>query len=232
VDGILIENVPEFANVPATSLRLCLEEEGYEVREAKLNSLDFESRTQRERYFFFASCYEGFQFPIGTGRIDIPIVDDGVITLDSLEWVTPEEDKTLQYFIQRTEKIAQGELRNFNFKMSTIDITNDTYVGTITKTHHKKRAENIIKHPYIENLYAWLDKEEHLRYLHSIDESYYLGDSKTAIIESIGQSVCTKTFTDIVDKVYKFLDNKINTVIKKVELRYEADENNQLCMCF
>jgi DNA (cytosine-5)-methyltransferase 1 len=197
--AILIENVAEFEKVAGISLELCFKEEGYHVSRVKLNSLEYGSRTKRERFFMVASVYEGFLFPEKSGVNQTPIEEAGIISIDELEWVTPEESGTLQYFLNRETKGI-----SHNHYMTLFDITKDTYIGTITKNHHKIQPENWIKHPSIPNLYAYL-KGEHVRALHDIDKGYYLGNSNKMIVECIGQSVCTQTFIAIADSLYHFI---------------------------
>lgn len=203
---LVIENTPNFEHIAGNSLKLCLEEQGFFVNMAKLNSLDFGSRTKRERFFFVASIFDGFSFPEPTGRIETPIINDGIITLDNLDWITPEDSSTLKYYIDRQKNMKH------NYKIISYDITKDSYVGTIVKNHSNFKCENLIKHPTKENTYARILNIEHLKYLHNIDKDYYLGDSKTTQIQSIGQGVCCKTFQAVSDAVYKFLVNKLGLI--------------------
>ncbi|QUH21791.1 DNA cytosine methyltransferase [Alkaliphilus sp. B6464] len=217
--AIMIENVEGFEKVAGNTLNLCLREEGYTVKMAKLNSLDYGSRTQRVRFFLVATVYDGFEFPEATGRLTDPIVEDGIITLDNLDWTTPEENNILKYYIDRTHKIKKGKVSH-NFRVSTIDITKDAYVGTITKSFHKGKAENIIKHP-TEEKYAFLHNVDHLKYIHGVDPEYYVGDGKAIGIESIGQGICSTTFTKIVKNIHDVLYRNIiepsNSIIFKAK---------------
>ncbi|WP_240416547.1 DNA cytosine methyltransferase [Paenibacillus periandrae] len=208
--AILLENVAEFEKVAGISLELCLKEEGFSVTRAKLDSLDYGSRTKRERFFMVATVFEGFTFPEPSGRNKESIQDDGVLHIDDLDWVTPEESGTLNYFLSREKRGI-----THNHHMTMFDITKDSYVGTITKSHHKIQPENWIKHPFISNLYAYLNGEQ-IRALHGISKDYYLGDSNKLVVESIGQSVCIQTFKAIADKLYQFIWNKLNPVIGKL----------------
>jgi DNA (cytosine-5)-methyltransferase 1 len=160
------------------------------VNHAVLNSVEYGSRTRRKRYFMFASMYEGFQFPEPTGVNPTPIAEDEEITLENLEWVTPEDSKTLSYFLERQKKKM-----THNHVMTFFDIMKDAYVGTITKSHHKIHPENWIKHPYLDNHYAYL-KAEHVRSLQSVPKTLTLGESNKLQIESMGQSVCYKLFCE------------------------------------
>lgn len=196
--AIMLENVAEFEKVAGFSLELCLKEEGFHVARKKINSLDYGSRTKRERFFMVATVYEGFTFPEPTGRKTNSLAADGVLKLEDLEWVTPEESGTLSYFLEREDKITH------NHHMTLFDITKDAYLGTITKNHFKIQPENWIKHPTIPNLYAYL-KGEDIRALHEISKDYYLGVSNKMIVECIGQSVCTQTFNAIANSLYEFL---------------------------
>lgn len=198
-NSILIENVPEFEKIAGNVLKLCFQEEGYEVNMKKLNSLEFGSRTKRERLFLFASIFHGFKFPEKTGEIKTPILQDGKITLESLNFKSPFENKTLNYYIKR-------DCKTHNHKFKTIDITKDSYFETIVKQHSKGKASNWIKHP-TEEKYAYIEREEHLKYLHDIPEEYYLGTSVNSFSEAIGQSVCGKTYSLIIETVYRFISN-------------------------
>jgi DNA (cytosine-5)-methyltransferase 1 len=198
-NSILIENVPEFEKIAGNILKLCFQEEGYEVNMKKLNSLEFGSRTKRERLFFFASIFQGFKFPEKTGEMKTPILQDGKITLESLNFKSPSENKTLNYYIKR-------DCKTHNHKFKTIDITKDSYFETIVKQHSKGKASNWIKHP-TEEKYAYIEREEHLKYLHDIPEEYYLGTSVNSFSEAIGQSVCGKTYSLIIETVYRFISN-------------------------
>lgn len=198
-EAVLIENVPGFEKEAGSTLKIFFRKMGYSVADGKLNSLDFGSRTERKRYFFVACAYEGFSLPVGEGRLETPIIEDGVITLDNLNWVNPETDGTLKYFVERNESITH------NHKISSIDILTDTHFGTIPKSHHKKLPENIIRHPFKSDTFAFLMDVGHLRYLHGIRESIYLGDSRALQIQSIGQGVCVKTFFAIVKRLHDFL---------------------------
>lgn len=146
-----------------------------------------------------ATAYEGFEFPKPIEKKNGSIAGDGVLSLDDLEWVTPENHGTLNYFLSREKKGI-----SHNHYMTVFDITKDAHVGTITKSHHKIQPENWIKHPTEPNLFAYL-KGEHVRALHNIRKDYFLGDSNKLIVESIGQSVCTETFTAIARKLFEFL---------------------------
>ncbi|MFF2532499.1 DNA cytosine methyltransferase [Brevibacillus sp. NPDC058079] len=201
--AILLENVAEFEKVAGISLELCFKEEGYHVSRAKLNSLDYGSRTKRERFFMVATAFDGFSLPEPKGKNTTSIQEAGIISVDELEWVTPEESGTLHYFLSRESKGI-----SHNHYMTIFDITKDAYVGTITKNHFKIQPENWIKHPTEPNLYAYL-KGEHIRSLHEIDKAYYLGSSNKLIVECIGQSVCTKTFTAIAVALYQFLSKEL-----------------------
>lgn len=203
--AILIENVEGFEAIAGNSIRLCLEEQGYEVVMKKINSLDYMSRTKRERFFLFASCYEGFSFPEAIGRLDTPIIDDGVMTIENIDWVTPEESGTLRYHLGRQD----GKKMTHNHKITSFDITKDSYIGTIPKSHYKCIPENLLKHPFKENTYAYIKNEKHLRYIHGIPEDIYLGSSNSAIIKSIGQGVCYNTFKAIAKQIYNFLYSKM-----------------------
>lgn len=222
--AILIENVPGFNSV-GLPLKIFFRKYGYSVKTTTLNSLDFGSRTERKRYFFLACAYEGFVFPEGSGRKDTPIVNDGIITLDNLEWVTPGIDGTLKYFLERNGKITH------NHKISSFDITKDTHVGTIPKSHGKKLPENLIKHPYLKETYAFLNKVEHLRYLHGIKDDIFLGDSKTLQIQSIGQGVDVNTFYAIVKKLYDFMSLKMfsEKALNVIKEKLDFDSGQQLC---
>lgn len=203
--AILIENTELFEHIAGNSVKLCLEEEGYEVTMGKLNSLDYGSRTKRERFFLVASIFNGFQFPEPTGRQNTPISDDNIITVDTLNWVTPEENGTLKYFVERNNHITH------NHKITTFDITKDSYIGTIPKSHHKYLPENLIRHPQDPHKFAFLRDTNHLRYLHGIRPSLYLGDSTKKIIESIGQGVCCHTFDAIAQKLFVFLNKMLTS---------------------
>lgn len=228
--AILIENVPNFQKVAGMSLELALKEEGLYVTKAKLNSLDYLSRTRRERFFFVATVYEGYEMPQPLGRLDTAIIDDGVMTLENLDWQTPETSATLKYFVEREGKITH------NHKILSYDITKDSYVGTIPKSHYKLLPENLIKHPTKKNTYAFIKNVEHLKYLHGIEKDLYLGDSNSTAIQCIGQGVDCNTFYAIVKKLYDFLSEKIFT--KKEEKREEFPAYNlyyngdQLCFGF
>lgn len=200
---IIIENCSSFEKIAGNSMKLALKEEGYHIQMGKLNSLDYGSRTKRERFFFVATAYEGFEMPTPICRHDTPIIEDGIIKLEDLEWITPSDSATLKYFIDR-----QSTMKH-NHKVISYDITKDSYIGTITKSHHKLVPENIIRHPTKPNTYAFLKNTDHLKYLHGIRSDYYLGDSKTIAIQSIGQGVCCNTFYAIVKKVYDFLESKV-----------------------
>lgn len=197
--AILIENVTEFEKVAGISLELCFKEEGYHVSKAKLNSLDYGSRTKRERFFMVASVYPGFLFPEKSGVKQTSIAEAGIISPDELEWVSPEESGTLRYFLERESKGI-----SHNHHMTVFDVTKDAYLGTITKNHFKIQPENWIKHPTEENKYAYL-KGEQIRALHQIDKQYYLGNSNKMVVECIGQSVCTQSFTAIAEALFTFL---------------------------
>lgn len=209
--AVMIENVEGFKAVAGNAVKLCLEEEGFYVRMAVLNSLDFGSRTQRERFFLVGTAYEGFEFPTPTGRLTTPIATDGVMTLESLEWVPPEDNETLAYYLGREGK---GMLHNHH--MTVFDITKDTHVGTVTKSHWKVLPENWLKHP-TENKFAQIRKEEHLKYLHGIREEYYLGDSYTQIVQCVGQGVCCHTVYAIFKQLYDFLVASIKKAAEQVK---------------
>lgn len=202
-EAILIENVPGFAREAGSTLGVFFRKMGYSVTDGMLNSLDFGSRSERKRYFFVACAYEGFNLPEGKDRKETPIIEDGIITLDNLDWVTPETDRTLKYYVTRNDTITH------NHKITSIDITKDVRIGTITKSHQSKKAENIIRHPFEKNTFAFLTNVGHLRYLHGIREDIYLGDSRAMQIQSIGQGVCVKTFTAIMKKLHGFLSEKM-----------------------
>lgn len=206
--AIMIENVAEFEKVAGNSLELCLKEEGFHVAKAKIDSLDYGSRTKRERFFMVATIYEGFSFPTPTGRNETSIEESGILSLDELNWVTPEESGTLQYFLSREKKEM-----SHNHRMTTFDITKDAYVGTITKSHHKIQPENWIKHPTDPNLYAYLTGEQ-IRALHDIRKDFYLGDSNKLIVESVGQAVCTQTFYAIAKCLFDFLGFNQQRLVK------------------
>lgn len=209
--AILIENVEGFEVVAGNCIRLCLEEQGYEVVMKKINSLDYMSRTKRERFFLFASCFKNFSFPEAIGRLETPIAADGIMTIDNIKWVTSEENKTLKYFLDR----ENGKKTTHNHKISSFDITKDSYIGTIPKSHVKYIPENILKHPYKKDTYAYIRNIEHLRYLHGIPNEVYLGESKTAMIKSIGQGVCFHTFKAIAKQIYSFLKDNMFISNKK-----------------
>lgn len=228
--SILIEQVSNFSKIAGMSLDLCLREEGFSVTKAKLNSLDYLSRTKRERFFFVATVYEGFEMPQPLGRLETAIIDDEVMTLENLDWQTPETSATLKYFVDREGKITH------NHKILSYDITKNSYVGTIPKSYYKLLPENLIKHPTKENTYAFIKNIEQLKYLHGIDKDLYLGDSNSTAIQCIGQGVDCNTFYAIVKKLYDFLSEKIFT--KKEKKREEAPSYNlyykgdQLCFGF
>ncbi|RXZ78129.1 DNA cytosine methyltransferase [Paenibacillaceae bacterium] len=203
--AILIENVPEFEKTAGNSLKLCFEEEGFFMKMGKLNSLDYGSRTKRERFFMVASVYEGFSFPTPIRKKINSIAADGVLSIDELKWMTAEESGTLSYFLEREKKAM-----THNHRMTLFDITKDSFIGTITKSHHKIQPENWIKHPTNPNLFAYLTGEQ-IRKLHGIDKNYYLGDSNKLIVESIGQGVCIQTFDTLTKELFKFLQKYLMT---------------------
>lgn len=171
----------------------------------KIDSLDYGSRTKRKRFYFFASCYdEEFSFPEPTGRLETPISSDGVMTVDSIDWITPEDSLTLKHFVDR----QKGKMSH-NHKITSFNIEEDSYIGTIPKSHHKYIPENILKHPYEEGKYAFIRKIDHLKYIHGIDEEVKLGNSLTSQIEAIGQGVCCKTVYAIAKQAYDFLKRNI-----------------------
>lgn len=69
--------------------------------------------------------------------------------------------------------------------------------------------ENLIRHPFKSDTFAFLLNVSHLRYLHGISEDIYLGDSRSLQIQSIGQGVCVKTFTSVVKRLHDFLSAKM-----------------------
>lgn len=223
---VMIENVPGFSSVELP-LKVFFRKYGYSVTTATLNSLDFGSRTERKRYFFVACAYSGFAFPENTGRKDTPIDDDGIITLENLDWVTAATDGTLKYFLERNDNITH------NHKISAFDITKDSYVGTIPKSHGRKLPENLIKHPFIKDTYAFINNVDHLRYLHGIRDDIYLGDSKTLQIQSIGQGVDVNTFYAIIKALYDFMSLKMFVEKGKEIIREQFKlDSDQLCLGF
>ncbi|MDN4106190.1 DNA cytosine methyltransferase [Paenibacillus polymyxa] len=209
--AILLENVPEFEKVAGNSLELCFKDEGFSVTRARLDSLDYGSRTRRERYFMVATIFEGFSFPIPHERQRNSIQDSGLLKLEDLDWVTPSESGTLKYFLNREKKGMKH-----NHHMTTFDITTDSYIGTITKSHHKIQPENWISHPSDKNLYAYLNGEQ-IRKLYGISKDLYLGESNKLVVESIGQSVCIQTFKVITDKLYHFLMEKLHRSVSEIK---------------
>lgn len=201
--AVLVENVPEFEKVAGNSLELCFKEEGFFVSKTQLNSIEFGSRTQRKRFFMMATLFEGFEFPQGSGIKQSSILSDGTLSLNDLEWVTPEDSKTLKYFLER----QKGKMTH-NHVMTVFDLTKDAYIGTITKSHHKIQPENWIRHPYKENTYAYL-KAEQIRAIQGIPSYLQLGESNKLQIESMGQSVCYVSFKKIANTVYNFLSKAI-----------------------
>ncbi|QST02482.1 DNA cytosine methyltransferase (plasmid) [Pontibacillus sp. ALD_SL1] len=197
--AVLLENVPEFEKVAGNALKLCFEEEGYTVQTAVIDSLEHGSRTKRKRFFLSATVHDGFQFPEPTGVLASPIAIDGEVTTETLEWITPDESKTLQYFREREKKGMKH-----NHYMTVFDVTRDAYVGTITKSHHKIQPENWIKHPFLENTFAYL-KAEHIRSIQGVPKHLYLGDSNKKKVESMGQAVCYTSFKRIAQSLYAFL---------------------------
>lgn len=226
--AILIENVPGFAAEAGSTLKLFFKKEGYHVTDGVLNSLDFGSRTERKRYFFVACTYEGFALPKGTNRKSTPICQDGVITVDSLDWVTPDTDGTLKYFLERNDSITH------HHKVQSFDITKDAYIGTIPKSHAKKVPENLIRHPFKRDTFAFLLNVNHLRYLHGICNNVYLGNSRSLQIQSIGQGVCVRTFTAIAKKLHDFLFNNMFKDKAKYKLPEHNDNlhNDHVQLCF
>lgn len=196
--GIFIENVPNFQKIAGNSLKLCLEEEGYSVNMTVVNSINFGSRTKRERFFLFAHIKSGYEFPAINNPATTPISSDGVITTDSIEWQSLEENKTMAYYFGRNADISH------NYKTKTYNIDKDCHIGTITKSSNKGKAENILKHPSLDK-YAWVTDVSQIKYLHSVPESYFCGDSKTTAIEVLGQAVCGKTYEAIIQSVYTFM---------------------------
>ncbi|XZH79273.1 DNA cytosine methyltransferase (plasmid) [Clostridium perfringens] len=235
--AVFIENVEGFSKKMAgESLKLAFEEEGYYVKMGMLDSLDYGSRTKRERFYFLASCYEGFEFPKAIGRKTTPISDDGVMTVDSIDWITPDDNATLKHFVER----QKGKMTH-NHKITSFNIDKDSYIGTIPKSHHKYIPENILKHPTKEGLYAFIRNIDHLRYLHGIGSEVYLGDSITAQIEAIGQGVCCHTVYAIAKQAYDFLkrnmfnvDNNLSEGIEErisgeIEVKDNFEEKYQIC---
>lgn len=225
--ALLLENVSEFEKVAGTSLELCLLEEGFNVQMAKLNSLDFGSRTKRERFFMVATIFEGFTFPEGEGRATDSIHDSGVLRVEDLKWVTAEDHGTLKYFLER-----QAKGITHNHFMTLFDITKNSSIGTITKSHHKIQPENWIKNPYNPELYAYLNGEQ-VKALHGLDPGFYAGDSNKLIVESIGQSVCFKTFKSIALKLRTFLEHNINKckrIVVSESSTFNVDATGQLTM--
>ena len=190
---------------------------------AKVNSLDYGSRTKRERFYFFASCYEGFKFPEALGKLNTPISADGVMTIDSIDWITPEDNATLKHFVER----QKGKMSH-NHKITSFNIDKDSYIGTIPKSHHKYIPENILKHPTKEGLYAFIRNIDHLRYLHGIGKDVCLGDSVTAQIEAIGQGVCCHTVYAIAKQAYNFLKRNMfkveSRMAKVIEIKDKVQE--------
>lgn len=225
--ALLLENVNEFEKVAGASLELCLLDEGFNVQMAKLNSLDFGSRTKRERFFMVATIFEGFTFPDGEGRATDSIHDSGVLRVEDLEWVTAEEHGTLKYFLERQTKGIKH-----NHFMTIFDVTKNASIGTITKSHHKIQPENWIINPNNPNLYSYLNGEQ-VKAIHGIDSNFYVGDSNKLIVESIGQSVCFKTFKSIALKLRKFLEINISKYTRNFVSEsntFNADPTGQLIL--
>lgn len=211
--AVFIENVEGFEKIAGNALKLAFEEEGYTVTMSKINSLDYGSRTKRERFYFFASCYsEEFAFPEPLGKLTTPISSDGVMTVDTIDWITPEDNSTLKYFVER-----QKSKMSHNHKITSFNIDKDSYIGTITKSHHKYIPENILKHPTKEGYYAFIRNLEHLKYLHGIGDDICLGNSITAQMEAIGQGVCCHTVYAIAKKAYKYLKKNMFSTENKDE---------------
>lgn len=198
--ALLFENVPQFEKIAGNSLALTLQKEGYHITKQVIDSLDFGARTKRERFYMVACVYDGFTFPEPTGAAVTPIASDGVMTVDNLNWITPEDSVTLKNFIGRSK-----DPESKRHKIKTYDITKDAHIGTIIKNHAKLQPKNIIRHPTDPDKYAFIMDTNHLRYLHSIPEDFYLGNSKRTEIEAIGQGVDCKTVYAIAKKLYDFL---------------------------
>ena len=158
------------------------------------------------------------------------------MTIDSIDWITPEDNATLKHFVER----QKGKMSH-NHKITSFNIHEDSYVGTIPKSHHKYIPENILKHPTKEGLYAFIRNIDHLRYLHGIGSEVYLGDSITAQIEAIGQGVCCHTVYAIAKQAYDFLkrnmfnvDNNLSEGIeerisREIEVKDNFEEKYQIC---
>ena len=211
-NAIVIENVPEFQKIAGNSLKLALEEEGYKVSMQVLDSAEFGARTKRKRLYFVANIFECFEFPLPTGAKTTPIDYDNVITLESLDWVTPEQNNELKYYINREKNGI-----SHNHYIRSFDITKDSCVGTIPKSQTNYLPENIIRHPFKENTYAFLMNISHLKYLHGIWDNFYLGDTKSNQIQSIGQGICVQVVQPIMNKLYELL--------KRADFKNEKPKN-------
>lgn len=208
--GILVENVPSFKNVAGNSLKLALEEMDYKVTHEIINSIDFKSRTKRERYFLFATCYEGFKFPISSGKLDNPISEDGIITVDNVPWKT-DDDRSFAYYSEREKKDMKH-----NHKMSFVNINIDSHFKTITKSHASPQPQIVLKHP-TEDKHAFIRDLEinQIKYIQGIPDNFKFSAvdgniSKTQTIEIIGQSVCYKTFFAISKSINEFLKSQLS----------------------
>lgn len=225
--ALLLENVSEFEKVAGTSLELCLSEEGFNVQMAKINSLDFGSRTKRERFFMVATIFDGFTFPEGEGRATDSIHDSGILRVEDLKWVTAEDHGTLNYFLKRQEKGI-----THNHYMTLFDITKNSSIGTVTRNHFRVQPENWIIHPEYQGYYAYLNGEQ-VKAIHGLEPDFYAGDSNKLIVESIGQSVCFKTFKSIALKLRTFLEHSINKCRRKEASwpsTFNVDATGQLTM--
>lgn len=226
--AILIENVEGFEKFSGNSLKLALEDEGFHVSMKVLDSLEFGSRTRRQRFFLVASIFEGFTFPEPTGRVTTPICEDGVITVDSINWIKPEDKAVLYNYVEREKGVM-----THGHKMIKYDITKDAYVGTIPKQHCNFIPENILVHPTLPDTYGFIRKEEHLKYLHGLSKDYYLGENENIMIQSIGQGVDIHVFQRIIDNLYQHLyynlfekaekaSVKISETVSSIKEAYEA----------
>jgi DNA (cytosine-5)-methyltransferase 1 len=188
---VLIENVPDFLKSGAYYiLHGVLKRLGYYVDARVVDPVEYGELTSRKRAVIVARTDAPVVWPEGAQR-DSRTLGEILEPPEGREWF----DRTTKSWLYDHWDKQTAKGNGFAAQQVSAD---STMVGTIKKRYFAGQGDNpVVKHPTKEGVHRWFTMTE-VKRLHGIDDSYYVGDTKTLAGELIGQGVVVSTMRDII----------------------------------
>lgn len=184
---VWIENVPSYRDSASMAVvRNVLRDMGYRWSDEDiLRAPDFGAATRRERFIFIASRLGPVELP---RRSDAPRMRlaDVLEPEDAVEWLTPENSKSIRYFVEEHGKKHAEKGNGFGIEANSV-MPDAEFMPTIPRTYGKLQPAGLLRRAEGVNEWRQFTPTEVLR-AHQLEGcGLELPESKTRQYEVLGQ---------------------------------------------